>query len=69
MASCPGYRDVVTRAQAIVDEARFPDAAVWKKALQDGDTYAFVAILLSQLHNLCTLRLDFTFVWKSGFPD
>ncbi|ODM15492.1 hypothetical protein SI65_09095 [Aspergillus cristatus] len=68
IVSCDEFKDVVARAQAIVDEARFPDSAVWKKALQDGSAYAFVAILLSQLHNLCALRLDFTFVWKSGFP-
>lgn len=62
------FKDILTRAQAIIDEARFPNAAMWKKALHNGNAYAFVAILLSQLHNLCALRLDFTFVWKSGFP-
>lgn len=65
---CDEFKDAVARAQAISDEARFPDAAMWKKALQNGNAYAFVAILLSQLHNFCALRLDFTFVRKSGFP-
>lgn len=33
-----------------------------------GNSYAYAAILLSQLHNLQSLRLDYSFVWKSGFP-
>lgn len=32
------------------------------------DPYAFVTILLSQLYNLRSLRLYFTFGWQSGFP-
>lgn len=62
------YGDVVQQAQAIVYTAKFPEAALWSEALQYGNVYAFVSIFLSQLHNLQSLRLDFTFVWKSGFP-
>lgn len=62
------YTDVIQRAQAIVDKAEFLDASSWHQALADGDAYAFATILLSQLHNLRSLRLDYTFVWRSGYP-
>lgn len=62
------YTDVIQRAQAIVDKAEFPDASKWHQALADGDAYAFATILLSQMHNLQSLRLDYTFVWRSGYP-
>ncbi|THC91499.1 hypothetical protein EYZ11_009030 [Aspergillus tanneri] len=63
-----GYTDVVELAQVLVKYAKFPDALKWNEALENGNPYAFVAILLSQLHNLRSLRLDYSFVWKSGFP-
>ena len=62
------FSDVVEQSQLIIDKAQFPDALKWKEALQTGNCYAYVAILLSQLHNLESLRLDYSFVWKSGFP-
>ncbi|PKY06973.1 hypothetical protein P168DRAFT_301990 [Aspergillus campestris IBT 28561] len=62
------YRDVVRLAQGLVDDALFPDAGKWKQALQEGDPHAFASILLSRLHNLRSLRLDYMFVWMSGFP-
>lgn len=62
------HMDVVESAQDLVKKAEFPDSTKWVDALQDGNAYAFAAILLSQLHNLATLRLDYSFVWKSGFP-
>lgn len=62
------HMDVVESAQDLVKKAEFPDYTKWIDALQDGNVYAFAAILLSQLHNLATLRLDYSFVWKSGFP-
>ena len=60
--------DVVESAQDLVKKAEFPDSSNWIDALQDGNAYAFATILLSQLHNLATLRLDYSFVWKAGFP-
>ncbi|KGO71947.1 hypothetical protein PITC_026670 [Penicillium italicum] len=39
----------------------------WIHALEHGDPYAFVAILISQLHNLRSLQLDYSFVWETGF--
>ncbi|BCR83465.1 uncharacterized protein ACHE_10867A [Aspergillus chevalieri] len=60
------YTDVAQRAEAIVDRAEFPDASKLNQTLTDGDDYAFVTILLSQLHNLQSLRLDYGFVWRPG---
>lgn len=62
------YSDVVRQAQGLVHDARFPDPEKWKSALEDGDPHAFVSILLSCLHNIRSLRLDYMFVWRSGFP-
>ncbi|KAL4889136.1 hypothetical protein BDV59DRAFT_187268 [Aspergillus ambiguus] len=63
-----GFTDVLQHAQAIVKSARFPDADTWNLALESGNPYAFVSILLSQLDNLHSLRLDYSFVWQTGFP-
>lgn len=52
----------------VVELARFPSPSKWTDALKDGDPYAYGAILLSQLPNLRTLRLDYSFIWQSGFP-
>lgn len=62
------YSDVVEQAQAIVNKVKFPNAEKWNKALQDGNPYAFVTIILSQLHNLKSFQLDYSFVWMLGFP-
>lgn len=54
----------------MIKKAEFPEKAVpkWNSAIEDGNAYALVAILLSQLHNLVSVQLDYTFVWQSGFP-
>lgn len=39
-----------------------------ENAIKNGNAYALVTILLSQLHKLESLRLDYSFVWQSGFP-
>ncbi|OJJ37793.1 hypothetical protein ASPWEDRAFT_39531 [Aspergillus wentii DTO 134E9] len=62
------FSDVVEQSQSIVDKGQFPEASKWNEALQNGNSYAYVTILLSQLHNLQSLRLDYSFVWQSGFP-
>lgn len=62
------YSDLVKQTQSIVDRAQFPDASKWHEALGLGDIYAYVAIFLSQLPNLEYLRLDYSFIWKDGFP-
>lgn len=40
---------------------------MWINALEHGNLYAFVAVLVSQFHNLQSLRLDDTFVWEYRF--
>ena len=62
------YGGVVKQAQEIVINAAFPDTAKWAQALQNGNTYALVAVLLSQLHNLQSVQLDYSFIWQGGFP-
>ena len=62
------YQDELNFAKEIITREQFPSPEKWTEALENGDPYAFVAVLLSQLHNLRSLRLDYTFVWQSGFP-
>ncbi|KAJ5716031.1 uncharacterized protein N7483_013212 [Penicillium malachiteum] len=63
-----GFQDVLRQAQTIVKTAHFPDAETWIGTLESGNPYSFVFILLSQLLNLQSLRLDYSFVWQSGLP-
>lgn len=60
--------EVIEQAQAIIHDANFPDADYWVYPLRDGNAYAFASVFLSQLHNLRSLRLDYSFVWQGGFP-
>lgn len=62
------FQNEVNVAKDIITKAQFPSLANWIYALENGDPYAFVAVLLSQLHNLQSLQLDYTFVWQFGFP-
>lgn len=64
------FKDVMDLAQGVIKKAEFPEGAVpkWNNAIEDGNAYALATILLSQLHNLVSVRLDYTFVWQSGFP-
>lgn len=62
------YHEDVAAARKIVIRAQFPAIETWIHALENGNPYAFVAVLLSQLPNLQSLRLDYSFVWQSGFP-
>ncbi|KAJ5960137.1 uncharacterized protein N7479_007287 [Penicillium vulpinum] len=62
------FQDEVNAAKDIITKAQFPSSNKWIHALEHGNPYAFVAVLLSQLHNLRSLQLDYTFVWQTGFP-
>ena len=62
------FQDVLEHAQDVVKTTEFPDANTWTHALENGNPYAFVSIFISQLHNLQSLSLDYSFVWQSGFP-
>ncbi|KAJ5642746.1 hypothetical protein N7490_006746 [Penicillium lividum] len=60
------FQDVLEHAQDVVKA--FPDVNTWTHALENGNPYAFVSILLSKLHYLQSLSLDYSFVWQCGFP-
>lgn len=62
------FQDVLSHAESIVRGSKLPDADTWTLALKNWNPYAFASIFISQLHNLKSLRLDYSFVWKSGFP-
>lgn len=55
----------------IMERAGFPDneASDWICALQGGETEAFIAVLISQLPGLTSLRLDWEFAGRRGYPD
>lgn len=55
-------------AQGVVNEARFPVAVAWTRAIELGDPYALVTVLISQFGGLKSLRLDYSFVWIRGYP-
>lgn len=63
------YTDVIQRAQAMVNDAKFPDAERWNESLQGGCPYSSVTIFFFQLHHLKSLRLDYSFVWISRGPN
>lgn len=64
----PFFEDVVQKGVDIVHRTQLPVADEWVQALNDGDAYAFVAILLSQFSNIRSLQLDYSFVWMGGYP-
>lgn len=53
-------KDVLCQAEAFVKEAEFPYTSMWVRALHDEDLFACVAVL--------SLRLNWSFVRRSGFP-
>lgn len=63
-------KDAIELAQRVIKKAEFPEeeAPKWNNAIGDGNAYALATILLSQLHNVVSVQLDYTFVWQSGFP-
>lgn len=62
------YSSLIKQAWAIVNKAQFPEASELDKVLEMGNIYAYMALFLSQLHNLETLCLSYHFVRKGGFP-
>lgn len=53
---------------SIVQDAKIPQQDVWKKGLKDGNPYVYAALLISQLPNIWSLRLDDNFLNQGGFP-
>lgn len=64
----PLFGDVIQKGVDIIHRAQFSDTEEWIQALNDGDAYATVAILLSQLPGIKTLYLDYSFVWMGEYP-
>lgn len=64
------FEDVVRKRTDIIHKVHFPDAEAdeWIQALNNRDAYAYVAVLLSQLSDIETLQLDYSFVWMGGYP-
>ncbi|CAG8890574.1 unnamed protein product [Penicillium egyptiacum] len=63
------FRPTLRWARKVVREAQYPKLdAKWLPGLSDGDPYVYATLLVSQLHNLRSLRLDFSFVLEGGFP-
>lgn len=62
------FQDVTGNAVGIIKTAEVAGAEEWIDAFHNGRFHAFGAVLISQLPNIEPLRLDFSFVWKGGFP-
>ena len=70
-AQADRYKDMVAGSVDIIERAGFPDneASDWICALQGGETEAFIAVLISQLPGLTSLRLEWEFAGRRGYPD
>lgn len=64
----PLFEDVVQKGTDIIHQAQFPEADEWSQALYNGNAYAYVAVLIFQLPDIRTLKLDYSFVWMGGYP-
>ncbi|BCR82896.1 F-box protein [Aspergillus chevalieri] len=62
------FIDVVDKTIDIIQRARFPNTDEWIQAVYEGDFHVFWTVCISKLHNLRTLRLDYSFVWQGGYP-
>lgn len=62
------FARVVEQSIEIVRSAQLPEQEEWITVLQSGNFYAFVAIFISRVSNIKSLRLDYTFVWMQGYP-
>ncbi|KAF7530322.1 hypothetical protein PCG10_003693 [Penicillium crustosum] len=64
------FRPTLRWARKVVRDAKFEAKfdTKWITRLFDGDAYVYATVLISQLHNLCSLRLDYSFVLEGGFP-
>ncbi|KAJ5102682.1 hypothetical protein N7532_003211 [Penicillium argentinense] len=62
------FPETVAFAKDIISTAQFPSPEDWTNALEAGDPHAFVTILITQLRNIRSLCLDYTFVCTDGWP-
>lgn len=64
------FRPTLRWARKVVRDAKVSAKldTKWLGRLFDGDAYAYATLLVSLLHNLRSLRLDFSFLLEGGFP-
>ncbi|KAJ5529490.1 hypothetical protein N7527_002883 [Penicillium freii] len=64
------FRPTLRWARKVVRDSKFEARldTQWITRLFDGDAYVYATVLISQLHNLRSLRLDYSFVLEGGFP-
>ncbi|CAG8161339.1 unnamed protein product [Penicillium nalgiovense] len=64
------FRPTLRWSRKVVRNAKYTSKFItrWLTGLFDGDPYVYATLLISQLHNLRSLRLDFSFVLEGGFP-
>jgi hypothetical protein len=64
------FRPTLRWVRMLVRAAKFPTNVEkqWVTLLAEGDEYVHATLLLSLLHNLRSLRLDFAFITELGLP-
>lgn len=60
------FAPVVEKAVEIVQIAQQSPIEEWIEALRGGNFYASVAIFISQIPNIKSFCLDYSFVWIGG---
>ncbi|KAI9035712.1 uncharacterized protein KD926_002963 [Aspergillus affinis] len=62
------FKDVPDQAIDLVRRAGVPNIDDWHLGIYGGNIYTLATVFLSQLSNIKSLRLDYSFVWWDGFP-
>ncbi|KAI9034761.1 uncharacterized protein KD926_005698 [Aspergillus affinis] len=62
------FEGLTDRAMDLVRRAGVPNLDLWHIAIHGGNIYALATVFLSQLPNIKSLRLDYSFVWWDGYP-
>lgn len=66
--SLRSFAPVVAKAAGIVQKVQLSPIEEWIEALRVGNFYAFVAVLSSQIPNITSFCLDYSFLWMGGCP-
>lgn len=62
------FKDVLDMAMDLIRRAEIPNIDDWHLGIYGGNIYALATVFLSQLSNIKSLRLDYSFVWWDGWP-
>lgn len=62
------FEGLTDQAMDLVRRAGVPNVDDWHLAIYGGNIYALATVFLSQLPNIKSLRLDYSFVWWDGYP-